>query len=114
MKILVLCDQGNNRSVTVAHHLKYWGHDVLAAGLKMNSPVTLRILYGWADRIILTESKQLDEMFFPVDDGLRAEILAKVQLWDIGPDIYKRPFNPELLAIVRRMMEERKGEYKKT
>jgi hypothetical protein len=112
MKILVLCDQGNNRSVTVAHHLKYWGHDVLAAGLKTNSQATLLMLCDWADRIIFTEGSQIAELgtiwWRPIK-----ELSEKSQLWDIGPDIYKRPFNPELLAIVRRMMEEHKSEYKK-
>ena len=103
MKILVLCDQGNNRSVVLAHQLKYWGHDVIPAGLKTNSRHTLQMLCDWADRIIITEECQ------------RASPLAfnnKIELWNIGPDNYPRPFNKELLAIVRRLMEEHKAEYK--
>ena len=36
----------------------------------------------------------------------------KVQLWNIGPDIYPRPFNPELLAIVKQLMQQHAAEYK--
>lgn len=104
MKILVLCDEGNNRSVTVAHHLKYWGHDVIAAGLKRNKTETLQMLCEWADRIIVTDKDQWEK--------LRADHLFKLRLWDIGPDVYPRPFNKEMLAIVRRLMEAHKAEYK--
>lgn len=116
MKILVLCDQGNNRSVTLAHHLKYWDHDVIPAGLKTNSPETLAMLFDWADRIILTERTQGDEIekLFPewrtTENMVSA--LRKAQLWNIGPDVYPRPFNKELLPIVRRLMDEHKAEYK--
>lgn len=111
MKILVLCDEGNNRSVTVAHHLKYWGHDVIAAGLKRNSPETLQMLSEWADRIVLTERCQvpaIQSMWPP----LPAAFSSKLDLWDIGPDVYPRPFNKDLLAIVRRFMKGHEGEYK--
>jgi hypothetical protein len=37
---------------------------------------------------------------------------GEIQLWNIGPDKYPRPFNSELLAIVRRLMEEHREEYK--
>lgn len=100
MKILVLCDQGNNRSVTLAHHLKYWGHDVIPAGVKTNSPETLNLLKDWADKIIITEAGQL------------SADTPKLELWDIGLDIYPRPFNPQLLTIVRTLMEQHKSEYK--
>lgn len=108
MKILVLCDEGNNRSVTVAHHLKYWGHDVIAAGLKRNSPETLEMLSEWADRIVLTERSQV-----PVIQSMwPTAFSSKLDLWDIGPDVYPRPFNKDLLAIVRRFMKGHEGEYK--
>lgn len=103
MKILVVCDQGNNRSVTVAHHLKYWRHDVLTAGISANTTETLAMLRDWADRIIVTD---VGQVVAPITNS------DKIQLWDIGPDVYPRPFNKDLLAIVRELMERHKGEYK--
>lgn len=99
MKILVVCDEGNNRSVTIAHHLKYWNHDVLSAGLNRNSEETLKMLSDWADRIITTDGSQYINS-------------NKVQLWDVGPDTYPRPFNKTLLSKVRALMELHKEEYK--
>lgn len=104
MKILVLCDQGNNRSVTIAHQLKYWKHDVLSAGTSTNSIATLTLLADWADRIIYTEESQID-VLGPLN------IKTPMQLWDIGPDIYPRPFNRELLAKVRKLIDLHRDEY---
>lgn len=102
MKILVVCDEGNNRSVTVAHHLKYWAHDVLTVGLDRNTPETIRMLCDWADRIIITHTNQEIPGDFP----------EKVQLWNLGPDTYPRPFNKDLLHKVRALMQEHREEYK--
>ena len=102
MRILVLCEKGVNRSVTIASHLKWWGHDVLSAGTETNSAGTLGMLIDWADRVIYTEANQLPLM---VGND-------KFQLWDIGPDVYPRPFNKELLKKVRALMEQNKAEYK--
>lgn len=100
-RILVLCDHGNNRSVHVAAQLKYLGNDVLTAGLQKNSAATLDMLCHWADRIIVTAADQLESLRLdPHDDG-------KVELWDIGPDVYPRPFNPTLLKKVRALVQER-------
>lgn len=112
MKVLVICDQGNNRSVTIAGQLKYWGHDVIPVGLQTNSVETLHMLAAWADRIIFTERGQV----MPVGDSMgldeMSEAMAKMQLWDVGPDTYPRPLNKELLAKVKRLMQEHKAEYK--
>jgi predicted protein tyrosine phosphatase len=105
LKILVLCDQGNNRSVTIAHHLKYWGHDILSAGISTNTQKTLDGLVEWADRVITTEKGQ--ELKW---HGTQYE--DKFQLWNVGPDTYPRPFNRELLGKVRALMENHKAEYK--
>lgn len=107
MKILVLCDQGNNRSVTIAHHLKYWGHDVIPAGIKTNTGATLHMLARWADRVILTEPVQAAELGEFMD-----AYIHKTETWNVGPDTYPRPFNPQLLARVRALMAEHKAEYK--
>lgn len=107
MKILVLCDQGNNRSVTIAHQLKYWGHDILTAGLETNGVITIMMLAEWADRIIFTDKHQ----------QLPAHIIGYehiTQLWDVGPDVYPRPLNKDLLRKVKQLMEEHTNEYHPT
>jgi len=108
MKILCLCDHGNNRSIHLAHHLKYWGHDVLAAGVDRNLPETLRMLYAWADKIIITDRPQLKKIL-SVYDSTERSCEDRVILFDVGPDIYKRPFNPELLVLVKKFLKENKA-----
>jgi hypothetical protein len=100
-RVLCLCDEGNNRSVTVAHQLKYLGHDVLSAGLKTNTIDTLMTLAKWADHVVYTEPCQRDALLF---DGVRAHV------WDVGPDVYPRPFNKQLLRKVRRLVDQHRGE----
>ena len=54
MKILCLCQKGNSRSVVLAWYLrKMFRHETLAAGMVTASRRTRRMLYEWADRIIL-------------------------------------------------------------
>ena len=104
MKILIACDQGNNRSVTIAGLIKYWGHDVLTCGVSTNSQETLQMLCAWADRVITTEAGQVDK--------LPEHAAPKHQLWDIGPDCYPRPYNPELFKKVKGLIDQHKAEYK--
>ena len=104
MKILIVCDQGNNRSVTIAGQLKYWGHDIITCGVSKNSSETLEMLLVWCDRVITTEAGQWEQMPKGFD--------AKHQLWNVGPDNYPRPYNPELLKIVKGFMSQYKAEYK--
>jgi predicted protein tyrosine phosphatase len=99
MKILVICDEGNNRSVTVAGVLKYVNHDVLTAGIKRNNEETLAMLYAWAEMIIRTHTDQeVPEQFKP-----------KLKTLPIGEDHYKRPYNTELFRKVKRLLDENKG-----
>jgi hypothetical protein len=99
VKILVVCHHGNNRSVNFAHRIKYIGHDVLTAGLKTNSTDTLRLLYEWADSIIITEESQ----------EIPDEYFEKVTLFDVGPDTYPRPFNPELDGKVKEIIKQNRA-----
>ena len=98
MKILCVCNQGNNRSVQFAHILKYWKHDTIPIGIDTTTKETLKILYKWADVIICTDETQV----------IPAEYQKKYRLWNVGPDIYPRPFNKELRAKATTFLEENK------
>lgn len=100
MKILVVCDQGNNRSVTLAGQLKYLGNDVLSAGLQTNNNKTLKMLHEWADTTIVTEESQFRTLVHIVGNE------DQIEVWNIGPDVYKRPYNKQLLAIVKQLIKE--------
>lgn len=98
MKILTVCDQWNNRSVHIAHLLKYWWNDCIPVGLKTNSPETLDMLFQWADKIILTEDIQT----------IPTQFNDKVILLNVGPDNYPRPFNKDLNELVRKLLDDNK------
>jgi predicted protein tyrosine phosphatase len=91
MRILALCERGLNRSTTAQYLLQDEPDtEILSAGLRVLSPQTLRMLFDWADRIIL-----LDARF---TQGIPPE---KLVVWDVGPDRYEHHFNPELVRLLR-------------
>jgi hypothetical protein len=106
-RILIVCDEGLNRSATIRGQLQYWGHDCLTVGLNRNSFDTIRMLDDWADLTIFTAIDQLGylERFSGFDSD-------HYQVWDIGPDVYKRPYNPELLRIVKEHIKAHEKELK--
>lgn len=103
MRLLILCEQGNNRSVTLAGQLKYLGHDILTAGLHTNSPDTVRTLGDWAQKVILTDRAQVAMLPLGFSED-------KVAVWQIGPDNYPRPYNKELLQKVRQLVDVHRAE----
>ena len=99
MKILTVCDFWNNRSVHLAHPLKYWGNDVIAVGLKKNSPETLEMLFQWADYIICTAEDQI----------IPEQYKDKYRIMNVWPDTYERPFNVELRIIVKKYLDDNRS-----
>lgn len=109
MKILVVCNQGNNRSVTLAGQLKYLGNDVLTAGIATNGDGAFWCLLEWAEKVIFTEDGQRDALLEKIGDPANFAYLQHTrwfELWDLGPDNYPRPYNAELLAKVKQLIKE--------
>lgn len=98
MKILTVCDHGNNRSVTLAHLLKYWDNDVIAIGVN-SSERTLEMLYDWADYIITTDFTQV------IPDKYQ----YKTKMFYVGPDVFPRPMNRELMNIFKGYLKDNKN-----
>ncbi len=89
MKIVTICDQGQNRSVTFAALLRVkYKAEVIPVGFLNTSRSTRKMLYDWADVIICIVGKRAH--------WIPEEYKHKVKVWDIHPDIYPRPFNPLL------------------
>ncbi len=84
MKVLVLCNHGNVRSVGLAYLIKLiYKYDVLTAGVEENPPETLKYLESWSDRIIsLTKEAYI---LFPESSFI-----------DIGKDVWHNPFSRDL------------------
>ena len=109
MKIVTVCEQGNNRSIHAAYIMRYKRkvdgggfNDVIPIGIKTSSPELQKMLFDWAEWIILTDAS--------FKDLIPAEYIEKLKIWDVGEDRFMRPFNKELLALLRVYMER---EYQK-
>lgn len=89
MKILVLCNHGNVRSVGMKYLLQMLtGHDVLNAGVEENPYETLVLLSDWADKIItLTQS---------ANRVINSYASEKNTFIDVGEDVWNDPFRQEL------------------
>lgn len=105
MKIVTVCEQGNNRSVHAAwlvrynaKHLGSGTNEVLSVGINLFSQETLKMLFDWADIIILTDVRFRNMIEMPTYN-------EKVHVWDVGPDRFEHNLNKELLDLLRAHME---------
>lgn len=100
MKILIVCRAGLVRSVSLANVFKlhFEPVDVLTCGIgdhqlgKMNNVDTQKMLFDWADAIIVMQEHYKQE--------IPKEYQNKVLICEVGPDTYGSPNNPDLIEKV--------------
>lgn len=81
MKIICLCQKGNSRSVVLSWLLKsQYHHEALAAGMVTTHRRTRKMLYDWADLIILMTPRYRH--------WIPTEYDSKVLVCDVGTDIW--------------------------
>ncbi len=84
---------GMVRSVALSYILKtYQGLDVLSCGVIHNTSETLHLLYTWADKIFVLESK--------IKESIPEEFQEKVWVLDVGEDRWLNPLHPELQTML--------------
>lgn len=97
MKVVCMCQGGNSRSVACAYLLKYkYGMDALACGWEKNSKATLKMLFEWAEAIVIMQAcflEYVDPIYHP-----------KLHIIDVGPDIWCNGLHPDLLEKVDGML----------
>ncbi len=59
-------------------------------GLRKNSHDTQKMLYEWADVVILTAGKYVGE----IPEAYR----SKLKVWDVGTDVWFKGFSKDLLS----------------
>lgn len=92
MKVLCVCANGNSRSVALAYILKRDYHfDALAMGLSVSGEDTQKMLFEWADWVLLTDNNFAD--FIP------GEYKSKLKVYDVGEDVFFRGFKKELMNL---------------
>jgi len=103
-KILVMCQRGNCRSVATAFILKdHRGYNnVVTCGVETASLKTRRMLYAWAELIIICGEPELVNKVDPEF----IQFMPNLFHLDIGPDIWGNPFNQDLLSKVNAVLKE--------
>ncbi len=87
--------------MVLAWILKRHGHEALAVGVDVVTPSTLRMLCEWADAILLTDRAFADR----IPEAYR----AKLRDYHVGPDIWFRHYNSDLVAKFEALLKEDTG-----
>jgi predicted protein tyrosine phosphatase len=78
--------------------MKYrYAEDALCCSWEKNSPETLKMLFEWADKIIVMQ--EIFRQYVP------EEYKEKLLVVDVGPDIWSNGLHPELLNLLMSMLE---------
>ena len=109
MKVLCICNHGNNRSGSMAKVIRtsngkclgvgeeytkeYSKHEAIAIGAHCSQDDTLKILIDWSDFVV----DMSDEIEF-VQKKLKTLCEDKYKRFDVGFDIYGSNSHPELLS----------------
>lgn len=108
MKVLCMCLGGNTRSVALKFLLKSrYDIDALACGWEYNSPETRKMLYEWADRIIVLHNdyaKHVPKVHHKTKDGTR-----KLHTFHVGEDVWTGSggaFHPELQQMLSTILDK--------
>lgn len=107
-KVLCICNQGNNRSGSMAKYIRslngscldtseeylrdFVKYDVISAGAHGNSLETLKLLIEWADLVI-----DMSDEAPRIQRKLQFESGSKYRRCDVGDDIWGNNSSPELL-----------------
>lgn len=103
MKILTICEGGNVRSVALAFILKdQLGHDAIAMSWRRNSLKTKKMLFKWADKIVLMEDLRTKTF----EKNLPKICGEKIQVLDVGQDQWYNPMHPDLQRIILSRINE--------
>lgn len=98
MKILCVCQRGNSRSVGMAFALKeIYNTEAIACGIDAVSSDTWKLLYDWADLVVVMHDELLP--YIP------AETQDKIKLCNVGEDIYWRGVDLNLLDQCRNFIK---------
>lgn len=93
---------GNVRSVTCARILKARGYNALACSLTRNGPKTIKMLAGWASKVLwLADPIPSDNLKSHLTDSQNEKIIEL----EIGPDIWEEAMHPELVKILKAKLD---------
>jgi predicted protein tyrosine phosphatase len=99
-RVLCCCSGGQVRSVAARKVLcdDFGLKAVLACGLEKNDPDTLRMLFNWADVVIVVGENHLFRL-------VPEEFLAKAVHLSIGGDRWGNCFDPNLNRLLKALLK---------
>ena len=109
MKILTVCEGGNTRSVTLATLLKYYhgGHDALAMSWAKQGDDTKKMLYTWANRILVVDQWLYDEVRAELEKWkFSYDLHYNLVLIPIGQDRWGQSMHPGLVPIATKLLND--------
>lgn len=96
-RFLAVCEGGNCRSTALAMMLKATlQYDALACSWKDISPETFAMLCEWADAIFVMEEYMAEK--------IPKEHNRKLNVVDVGVDVWSNPFHPELMGKISALL----------
>ena len=98
MKALCVCHYGHSRSVALVRVLHGIGIEAVAAGAHTAGSRFLKMMSEEATHIFIMEPGYLEQI--PYEDR------DKVVCLNVGPDRWSNPYNQELLALCKKLLEE--------
>lgn len=105
MKVVTLCQGGNVRSVGLKYILSYkYRHDVIPCGWESNTAETRKMLFEWADKIVIMQPQMkqyVPEEFYKDKNGEQ-----KIFCYDVGEDVFGYAFHPKLQAALNQLIEK--------
>jgi len=95
-RVLCLCVGGTCRSVTIATLLKYqWDKDALAGSLEKNCPLTLKMLFDWANVIVVADEELLNAI-----PSMVHQSNPLIMNFNLGKDQWGMSMHPDLVPRV--------------
>jgi len=82
--------------------LKNAGQEALAAGWETAAGETLKMLFHWADAIIVMQAEFIKRL----EDKAGTFDLRKILVVDVGPDVFGTPVHGVLLPYVTGIVED--------
>ena len=99
MKIVILCQKGNMRSVSLAWYLKkYLKHEAIATGFTVTRRSTRKMLFGWSDMIICVAGRY--------SHWVPEKYRYKLKVWDVGTDRWFKGYPKDLIDIFKRYIKD--------
>lgn len=99
MNIVTMCRGGSVASVAAKMILqRYCGHEVIAIGLDNTSAATKKLVFDWADQIIMMSDEIWDEFVVYNDENheIRDRYSHKLNVLNVGKDVWGDPFHEDL------------------